>query len=122
MTSSAPITIDEYIALYPAKAQAHLRQLRSIVQSVAPGAVEVISYAIPTFLVNDKAMIHFAAWKKHVSLYPFTSEMAELLPETHRYKTSGKGTIQFSLDEPLPVELIKKILTIQLEKINASAT
>lgn len=114
-------TIDEYIAKYPVDVQAYLQELRSIVKSVTPYATEAIRYNMPAFLVNGDYLLYFAAWKDHVSLYPFTLEMATALPEARKFKTSGKGTIQFSLSDSLPTKLIKQILAIQLKKIGQSA-
>lgn len=83
-----------------------------------PGCEEVISYNIPAFQLNGETVMHFAGWKKHISLYPFTSEMANTFPETANYNTSGKGTIQFPLDQELPWKLISKIVQYQVRDLS----
>ena len=101
-------TIDEFIAKYPAKVQAILQSIRQTIHEVAPQAKEKISYGIPTFELNGKNLVHFSAYEKHIGFYPGASPVATFADELKKYKTS-KGTVQFPIDKPIPLYLIKKI-------------
>ena len=109
-------TIDEYIADAPKEAQGKLKELRKTIKEVVPEVQETMSYKMPTFTLNGTYLVYFAAWKNHISLYPFSSAMEKSMPETSAYKTSGKGTIQFPLDQPLPLPLIRKIVQFRLKE------
>lgn len=112
-------TIDDYIASFPDDVQPVLETLRQTIHEAAPTAEEKISYNMPTFVVGERALIHFAGWKEHISLYPVSTAMERSLEELNDYKTSGKGTIQFPLDQPLPLPLIKKIIVFRLQEGHA---
>ena len=98
---------------FPEETQALLEQIRDIIRSVAPDATETISYAIPTFDLNGKHLVHFAGFAKHVGFYPVPSGMAAFEEELKVYKR-GKGSVQFPLDEPLPVDLIRRIVEFRV--------
>jgi len=100
--------VDEYIASFPAETQKILQQLREDLQHMVPEAKEKISYAIPTFTLNGN-LIHFAGYKNHVGLYPGSKAIEVLADDLKGYNTS-KGTIQFPIDHPLPMDLIRKIV------------
>jgi uncharacterized protein YdhG (YjbR/CyaY superfamily) len=102
-------TIDEYIQSFPPTVQERLHQLRQTIKDVAPDAEEAIKYQMPTFVLHGN-LVYFAAWKRHISLYPITAEMEASLQELADYTTSGKGTIQFPYDQPLPLALIRMIV------------
>ena len=102
-------SIDEYIGTFPDDIQSHLESMRQIIKSVIPGAIETISYQIPTFKINNKNIVHFSAYKKHIGLYPGPSAIEHFKEELSQYKWS-KGTVQFPLDNPIPSELVKKIV------------
>ena len=106
-------SIDEYIADFPAATQAALQEIRTIIRRLAPEATETISYAIPTFDLNGKHLIHFAGYAKHVGLYPTPVGMDEFAADFAPYKT-GKGSVQFPLDQPLPIDLIERIVRFRL--------
>ena len=108
-------TIDGYTACFPADVQAKLQLLRQTIQGVAFEATEAIKYQMPTFVLYGN-LVYFAAWKKHISLYPITAAMEAALPELAQYKTSGKGTIQFPLQQPLPVPLIREIVAFRVRE------
>jgi uncharacterized protein YdhG (YjbR/CyaY superfamily) len=108
-------TIDEYIALFPPAVQEKLHLLRQIIRETAPEAEEAIKYRMPTFVFHGN-LVYFAAWKKHVGLYPITSSMEASLPELAAYATSGRGTIKFPLNQPLPVSLIQKIVASRVKE------
>jgi uncharacterized protein YdhG (YjbR/CyaY superfamily) len=101
-------TIDEYIAAFPANVQKKLKEIRSAIRASAPDAGEKISYAIPTFTLNGN-LVHFAAFKNHIGFYPAPKGIEAFKKELSKYE-GGKGTVQFPMDKPLPVALIKKIV------------
>ncbi len=103
-----PATIDEYITGFPVEVQAMLEKLRQTIRTAAPDATEKISYRIPTFYLNGN-LVHFAAFKHHIGFYPTSNGVSAFQDELSKYKTS-KGAIQFPLDKPLPLELVKKIV------------
>lgn len=107
-------TIDEYIAKFPPDIQKKLITLREVIRNAAPDATEKISYAMPTFYYR-KNLVHFAAYEKYVGFYPTPSGIDAFKEELSRYKSS-KGTVQFPIDEPLPYELIKRIVQYRLEE------
>lgn len=100
-------TIDEYIAGFPADVQEHLHQIRETIKSTAPTATEKISYGMPTFHLNGN-LIHFAGYKKHIGLYPAPQGIEAFKDELAVYK-GAKGSVQFPLDKPMPLDLIARI-------------
>jgi uncharacterized protein YdhG (YjbR/CyaY superfamily) len=108
------ITIDEHIAQFPIATQQKLQAIRELVRSLAPRATEAISYGIPTFKLNGN-LVHFAGYAKHIGFYPGSEAIEVFEKELAGYKTS-KGTIQFPLDLPLPLDLIKRITQFRIEK------
>lgn len=101
--------IDSYIAEFPPEHQKMLQRLRGIIAATAPGATETISYSMPTFDLYGKHLVHFAAHTNHVGLYPLPSAMLAFAPELANYKR-GKGSVQFPLAEPLPEDLVRRIV------------
>jgi uncharacterized protein YdhG (YjbR/CyaY superfamily) len=100
---------DEYIAAQPEVARATLERVRSVIRKALPKSEEVISYQIPAFKVDGTAVIYFAGWKKHFSLYPITEKaQAAFKAELASYEMS-KGTVRFPLSASIPVALIGKI-------------
>jgi uncharacterized protein YdhG (YjbR/CyaY superfamily) len=104
-------SVDEYIAAAPEQARAKLVQLRNIVKTVAPEAKEGISYGMPYYKYH-RALVGFAAYKNHIGLYGALTEEQQL--DFRTYET-GKGSIRFPLDKPLPITLIKKLLKERVE-------
>jgi uncharacterized protein YdhG (YjbR/CyaY superfamily) len=115
-----PATIDEYIANYPAEVQAHLERIRATIRTVAPEATEAISYQIPTFKLAGRNLVHFAAFRDHLSFFPAASGVEHFQAELTGYKTA-RGTIQFPLDKPIPYELIEKITRFRVAENQAKA-
>lgn len=115
MATKKAASIDEYIAGFPSETQKVLRQIRATIKNTVPAAEETISYAMPTFTLNNTYLIYFAGYKNHVSIYPVPRGNAAFEKEIARYK-SGKGTVQFSLESPLPVNLIIKIIKYSLKE------
>lgn len=114
--------IDEYIENFPDDVQKILQKIRKTIRKAAPAAEEAISYAIPTFKLNGY-LIYFAGFQRHVSVYPAPRGVKEFAADMDRYQ-GGKGTVRFSLDEPVPYELITRIvkyrMTENLERAAAS--
>jgi len=104
--------IDAYIAQFPNDVQEKLRILRKIIREAAPEAEEKISYRMPTFVLNGD-LVYFAAFKHHIGLYPLPSGIEAFLPELAAYR-SGKASIQFPMDQPLPAGLITRIVQFRV--------
>lgn len=115
MAAKKAASIDEYIAGFPEETQKMLQQIRATIKSAAPSAEETISYAIPAFNVNDSYLVYMAGYKNHISLYPAPSGDEAFEKEMAAYR-AGKGTVQFPLDKPLPLNLIKKIVKYRLKE------
>ena len=111
-----PATIDEYIAARPPEVRAILEQIRSTVRRAAPNAKEKISYGMPTFVLG-KVLIHFGGFKDHIGLFPPVKD-EELLPETRPY-AGEKGNLRFPLDQPIPYDLIGRIVKARVEQRRA---
>jgi uncharacterized protein YdhG (YjbR/CyaY superfamily) len=111
--SMNPNSVDQYIAGFPPQTQKLLQEIRAIVRAVAPEAQEKISYKIACFELNGRNLVYFAGWKKHVSLYPLPAGNEAFQRQIARY-VDGKGTLKFSLDEPLPVKLIEKFVKLHV--------
>jgi uncharacterized protein YdhG (YjbR/CyaY superfamily) len=109
-------SIDEYINAFPKKVREILQGLRQTIKAIAPDAGETISYGIPTFVLNGN-LVHFAAYKKHIGFYPTSSGIRAFKKELSTYKTS-RGTVQFPLDKPLPLALVKKIVRFRVAENN----
>ena len=105
--------IDQYIALQPVSIQKKLKDLRSAIRSVAPSAKEVISYNMPAFKLNN-VLVYFAACKNHIGFYPTGTGVAAFEKELGELKYS-KGAIQFPVDEPLPMSLVKRIVKFRVK-------
>lgn len=107
--------VDEYIANFPSAVQDRLKEIRKAIKDEAPGMEEKISYGIPTATLNGKYFIYFAGYKKHVSIYPVTQAVENTIKGIDKYRT-GKGTLQFPLDKPLPMTLIRKIIKVRVKE------
>lgn len=107
-------SIDEYIAACPPESRAYLQEIRKLIRRLVPDAKERISYQIAAFERNGKNIIHFAGWKKHVSLYPVPAGSEAFERQIAKY-VDGKGTVKFPLDEPLPLKLIEKVIKLHVE-------
>ena len=117
---ATPGAIDGYIASFPAEVRGRLEEIRAIVRTTAPDAVETISYAIPTFDLDGEHLVHFAGFKNHVGFYPIPSGMEAFKEELSAYKT-GKGSVQFPLDEPLPADLIRRIVIFRVGEVTQAS-
>ncbi len=109
-------TLDEYIKLFPRAVSLKLEKIRLIVKKIAPKSTEGISYGMPTFKLNNKNLVHFAAYEGHIGFYPTPSGVNEFKNELVKYKTS-KGAIQFPLDEALPFGIIQKLVKFRVKEV-----
>lgn len=110
-----PSSIDEYIAGFPLEIRERLERLRRVIQMAAPDAEEVIRYQMPTFRLAGKNLVHFAAFAHHIGFYPIPSGISAFKKELSCYK-QGKGSVQFPLDEPVPYDLVKKIVAFRVKE------
>ena len=113
-------SIDEYIAGFPPETQKVLEELRALIKSCAPDAIETISYAIPTLDLNGRHLVHFAGYERHVGFYPIPSGMEAFEAELKSFKR-GKGSVQFPLERPLPLGLIRRIVEFRVGENMARA-
>ncbi|NTU70406.1 MAG: hypothetical protein HGB10_01070 [Coriobacteriia bacterium] len=109
---------DDYIAEFPEATQVVLTQMRELIRSLVPEAVETISYAIPTFDVDGRHLVHYAGYEHHVGFYPGGKLVGVFADELTGYKT-GKGSVQFPLAKPLPVDLITRMTVTALDEAKA---
>ena len=107
-------TIDEYISSFPKEIQTLLEQVRETIHQAAPKAEEAIKYAMPTFVLNGN-LVHFAAFKNHIGFYPVPSGIEAFKKELSFYK-GAKGSVQFPLDKPMPLELISRIVQFRVSE------
>jgi uncharacterized protein YdhG (YjbR/CyaY superfamily) len=119
MSKKGYTSIDDYIRSFPEHIQKKLAQMRKAIREVAPSAQEKISYQMPTFYLNGN-LVHFAAYTNHIGFYPTPSGISQFQRELSRYK-NAKGSVQFPLEEPLPIGLIQKIVEFRAAE-NAGKT
>jgi uncharacterized protein YdhG (YjbR/CyaY superfamily) len=112
-----PTTIDQYIASFPKHIQAMLQQMRREIRKAAPEAEEAIKYQMPTFVLHEN-LVHFAAFQKHIGFYPAPSAIAHFKDELTSYR-SAKGSVQFPLDQPIPVALIERMVAFRVDEAKA---
>lgn len=108
------VEVDDYIAAFPPDVREPLERLRAAIRKAAPRAEEKIGYAIPTFFLNGN-LVHFAGYKKHIGFYPGASGIKAFKRELSAYK-GAKGSVQFPLDEPLPLGLIGRIVRFRAKE------
>ena len=112
MSNTTPKTIDEYIANFPKDVQVILGELRATIRAAAPDADETISYRMPTFRLAGN-LVHFAAYQNHIGFYPTPSGIENFKSELSIYE-SAKGSVKFPIDQPLPLDLISKIVSFRV--------
>ena len=112
--------IDEYIAGFPKEVQGILEKLRATIHAAAPEAVETISYQMPTFNLYGHYLVYFAAYKKHIGFYGYPKGAAEFEKEMAVYE-SGKGTLKFPYDRPIPYDLITRMVKYRVHENLARA-
>ncbi len=114
-----PKDIDGYISQFPADVQAVLQEVRETIRRAAPEAKETISYMMPAFKQHG-ILVYFAAWKKHIGMYPPISGDKALEKAIAQY-AGPKGNLQFPLDEPIPHDLIERIVKLRVKQDMAKA-
>ena len=119
MNKSVAKTIDEYIADYPKDVQKLLEQVRATIKKAAGEAEEKISYGIPTFTLKGN-LVHFGAYKNHIGFYATPTGHDAFKKELSVY-TQGKGSVQFPIDQPLPLDLISKIVKFRVKENSEKA-
>lgn len=117
--TTAPQTIDEYIAGFPADIQARLQQIRQTIREAVPDAQEAIKYQMPTFTLKGN-LVHFAAFKHHIGFYPAPSGIERFQDQLAEYK-GAKGSVRFPLDQPIPFDLITEIVRFRVKENVAKA-
>lgn len=113
MNRAAAQTIDAYIAGFPPETQRVLQEVRTLIRTSAPAAVETMSYAIPTFDLHGKHLVHFAGYERHLGFYPTPSAIAAFEAELTPYKRAN-GSVQFPLGQPLPADLIRRMVEFRV--------
>ncbi len=116
-TTAPPKGIDQYIQNQPPEVQPLLQQLRQTIRHAAPEAQEVISYKMPAFK-QGSILVYFAAFKNHIGFFPTASGIEAFKDKLAEYKTS-KGTLQFPLDQPLPLDLVRDIVLYRVKENQA---
>lgn len=109
--------IDDYIARFPPEVRKILEELRTLIRGTASDVTERISYGMPTFDLNGRRLVYVAGWKKHIALYPITAGVVKALEEEIAPYRSGKGTLRFPLGEPMPIDLIRRIVECRVQEV-----
>ena len=120
MALTKPTTINEYIAGFPEEVQKVLEQVRETIKKAAPEAEETISYGMPAYKLNGKPLVYFAAFKNHIGFYATPTGHEAFAEELSNYK-QGKGSVQFPLDKPMPLELITRIVKFRVQELPEQA-
>lgn len=107
--------IDQYISGFPQEVQKILSQIRSIIKSAAPEAVESITYGMPAYKTNSKPLVYFAGYENHIGFYATPTGHEQFASELSQYK-QGKGSVQFPLNQPIPFDLIKRIVEFRVSE------
>lgn len=113
MISKTPTSVDEYIAGFSEEIQALLNKVRFTIQQAAPNAEESIGYGMPAYKTHGKPLVYFAAFKNHIGFYATPTGHAEFAKELSKYK-QGKGSVQFPIDQPMPLDLIFQIVAFRV--------
>lgn len=118
MAAYKPTSVDDYVAQFSPDIQSILREIRAVIRETAPEAEEKISYAMPGYFLNG-GLVWFGAYKRHIGLYPMTEAMKQAIPELSAYKGT-KGSVHFPLNQPMPYDLIRKIVEVRLEEMRGA--
>lgn len=114
MKATIAANVDEYIKGFPVKVQALLQEVRDTIIAAAPAAEETIKYAMPTYVLNGN-LVYFAGYKNHIGFYPAPTSDEGFAKALAPYKT-GKGSVQFPIDKPMPVALITRIVKLRMKQ------
>jgi uncharacterized protein YdhG (YjbR/CyaY superfamily) len=107
--------IEEYISNFPIEVQSILREIRKLIQKEAPESIESFAYGMPAYKTNGKPLVYFAGFKNHIGFYATPSGHIEFSKELSNYK-QGKGSVQFPLNKPIPMDLIRKIVQFRVKE------
>ena len=113
---AAPTSVEDYLAALPEAQRAALEKLRTTIKAAAPEATETISYQMPAFKLHGRFLVWYAAFKDHCSLFPASAKVLDAHGEALRDYFSGKGTLRFTADKPIPAALVKKIVKTRIEE------
>lgn len=111
-----PKGVDEHINSFPDEKKKLLVKLRGVIKKAAPDAIETIGYGIPTFKLNGKNLVHFAGYQNHIGLYPAPIGIEKFKKELKEYQ-SGKGTMQFTYDKPIPWDLVERVVKFRVGEV-----
>ena len=109
-------TVDAYISQFPLTVQKRLLTIRQLIKDTAPAAIELLSYGMPAYKLDSKPLVYFAAYANHIGFYAIPNSHEKFAKEFSKYK-QGKGSVQFPHDQPLPVDLIKKVVQFRVQAI-----
>ena len=112
-----PANVDAYIADFPVDVQAIMQEIRALIKATAPDAEESISYGLPTYKLGGKPLVYFGAYKHHIGFYATPTGHEAFAEDLSKYK-QGKGSVQFPLSEPMPMELIERIVRFRIEEVS----
>ena len=110
-------SVDEYIAAQAGAVQRVLQRVRNAIRRAVPRADETISYGIPTYKLDGRAVVYFAGWSEHYSIYPSTRRVSDALGSELAPYQAGKGTLRFALADPVPVRLIARIAKLRAQEV-----
>jgi uncharacterized protein YdhG (YjbR/CyaY superfamily) len=117
--TTEPATVDAYLAALPEDRREAMSLLRRTIRAAAPDATEVITYKMPGFKVNGAFLVSYDAFKRHYSLFPASQVVVNALGDEIRPYLAGRGTIRFPASEPIPVDLVTRIVETRLKEIGA---
>lgn len=116
-----PTTVEEYMTRLPVDRRGPMETIREAIRAAAPEAVEVISYKMPAFKAHGQFLVSYDAFKRHYSLFPASGAVVEALGEELAPYLAGKGTIRFPADEPIPVDVVRRVVEVRLAENEARA-
>jgi uncharacterized protein YdhG (YjbR/CyaY superfamily) len=117
---ATPKSVDDYLAAVPKEQRQALEKLRSQIRAAAPDATEAISYQMPAFKQDGRFLVSYAAFRDHLSLFPASYAVMELFGDELKPFFSGKGTLRFTAEKPIPAALVKKIVKARLREVAAA--
>lgn len=111
------VTVNEYIQAQDPEQKKFLLKLRAMIASMAHTAIDAMGYGVPSYKLNGKPLVYYAAFTKHVGIYPASDEAIKAIPELNQYR-GGKGTFKFPISEPIPYELIKQFVAFRIDSLS----